>query len=443
VKTLTKNDAESGTTGRADDVTTADNLPAETDLNAPQTGPKRKKTNYFLLLFIGIAISSAAGLAWLVYAQGREETEDSYVDGHITTIGSRVAGVVIKVLVEDNQIVNEHQPLVRLDPNDYQVRVNKLHAALTMASKQLLATASKIGQSTLSATGQAMQASGSIDSSGANLERSQAALLAASAQEHQASARVRQQQAQVAYAESDYERYKTVYASRAVTKQQFDKSRENWDVAKEQLKESEDALDQAKRKVLQAAADIKDSTAHQQTSQGQYTSAVAAAKQTDIDKQQYQSNLAAIEQAKSDLDQANLELSYTKIDAPIAGRVGRKTVEVGQRIEVGQALMSIVQPNPWITANFKETQLTKMKVGQEAEIKIDAFPNKVFRGRVDSFSPASGAKFSVLPPDNATGNFTKVVQRIPVKIVFDKNSLGDYESRISPGMSTITTVIFK
>jgi membrane fusion protein, multidrug efflux system len=448
VKTIDKSDIESGTNGKAGNVAIMDDMddmPAktDTDVDSQQTVSKPKRTNYFLLLLIGIAISGAAGVGVWMYAQGREETEDSYVDGHITTISSRVAGVVTKVLVEDNQLVNEHQPLVRLDPNEYQVRVNKLQAALTMTGKQSLATGFKIGQSTISARGQAIQASGSINSSGADWERSQAALLAAQAQEHQASARVRSQQAQVEYAESDYERYKTVYANKAVTKQQFDKASETRNVAKEQLKESEDALDSAKKKILQAEADIKDAIAHQQTSQGQYTSAVAASKQTDIDKQQYQSNLAAIEQAKSDLDQANLELSYTKIDAPLAGRVGRRTVEVGQHLEVGQALMSIVQPNPWITANFKETQLNKMKVGQEVEIKIDSFPGKVFRGRVDSFSPASGAKFSVLPPDNATGNFIKVVQRIPIKIVFDKNSLGDYESRISPGMSCITTVIFK
>ena len=410
MKTIDKSDAESGANGKAGNVVIMndmDDMPAKTDLDSKQNGstPKPKKTNYFLLLLMGIVISGAAGLAWLIYAQGRADTEDAYVDGHITTISSRVAGVVTKVLVEDNQLVTEHQPLVRLDPNEYQVRVNKLQAALTMTSKQSLATGFKIGQSTMSARGQAIQASGSINSSGADWERSQAALLAAQAQEHQASAHVRSQLAQVAYTENDYERYKTVYANKAVTKQQFDKATENWNVAKEQLKESEDALDSAKKKVLQAEADIKDAIAHQQTSQGQYTSAVAASKQTDIDKQQYQSNLAAIEQAKSDLDQANLELSYTKIDAPLAGRVGRRTVEVGQHLEVGQALMSIVQPNPWITANFKETQLDKMKVGQEVEIKIDSFPGKVFRGRVDSFSPASGAKFSVLPPDNATGNF--------------------------------------
>jgi membrane fusion protein, multidrug efflux system len=437
-KTFERNAMETQTNGTIDA-----SEPAEVEVTKQSSKSKGARRKYFIMLAAAILVAGAIGLGWWVYAQGREETDDSYVDGHITTIGSRVSGVVTEVLVEDNQLVKENQPLVRLDPNDYQARADKLSAAVKISQKQTMASQSKIGQSTLSAKGQATQAAGSINSSGADLERSEAALLAAQAEERQAASHVQEQEAQVAYTKSDYERYKTVYASRAVTKQQYDRAVEAWHVAQAQLKEAEDSLDQSKRKVLQAAAQIKDAAAHQLTSQGQYTSAVAAEKQTDIDRQQYQSNLAAIDQAKFDLKQAQLDLSYTKINAPLAGRVGRKTVEVGQRIEVGQALMAVVQPNPWVTANFKETQLNKMKVGQQAEIKIDSFPGKIFKGTVDSLSPASGARFSVLPPDNATGNFTKVVQRIPVKIVFDKGSLGDYASRISPGMSCTSTVVFK
>ncbi len=266
-------------------------------------------------------------------------------------------------------------------------------------------------------------------------------MLAAQAEARQAAAKVTEQEAALNYRQSDFERYKVVYASKAVTKQQYDQAAAALEVARAQLKQAQDSLEQSKRKVMQSEADIKDATARQLTSQGQYTSAIAAEKQTDIDTSQYQSELASIEQAKSDLEEAELQLSYTKIDAP--GRIGKRTVEVGQRVESGQSLMAIVQPNPWVTANFKETQLTKMKVGQEAEIKIDSFPGKIFKGRVDSFSPASGAKFSVLPPDNASGNFTKVVQRIPVKITFEKNSVGEFASRITPGMSCVVTVDFK
>jgi membrane fusion protein, multidrug efflux system len=419
------------------------NEPVESQVTAQPAQSEGKRHKYFRTLVVAILASSAIGLGWWLYWQGEVETDDSFVDAHVTTISTRVAGTVTKVLVEDNQIVKLGQPLVCLDPSDYQARVDKLTAAVNVAEKHTLASQSKIGQSVLSARGQATQAKGSIDSSGADVERSNAALLAAQAEERRSVSKVHQAEAQLTYAKIDYERYKTVYANGAVTKQQYDKATESWHVAQAQLKEAEDGLEHANRMVLQAAADIKNAAAHQLTSQGQYTSAVAAEKQTDVDKQQYQSELANIEQAKADLKQAQLELSYTKIAAPIAGKVGKRTVEVGQRIQQEQALMAIVQPNPWITANFKETQLDKMRTGQEAIIRIDSFPEKVFTGHVDSLSPASGARFSILPPDNATGNFTKVVQRIPVKIVFDKETLGDYASRISPGMSCITKVIFK
>jgi membrane fusion protein (multidrug efflux system) len=415
--------------------------PSEQNPSIPAKPRPRKR--YFSFLLLGIVACGAAGGAWYCYSQGREETEDSYVDGHIATISSRVAGNVTQVFVSDNETVKGNQPLVRLDPRDYQLRINRLKAALKQAEKQTLAAHVRIGQSELSAQGQAIQANGSLSSSGADVEHAKAALHAAKAEERQAAARVRQQDAQVVFAKSDYERYKTVYANRAVTKQQHDRALASLNVANAQLKESIDALDQAQRKIVQAEADLKEAAGHQLTSRGQLTSAIAAGKQADIDKHQYQSNLDAVEQAKSDLDQAELQLSYTKIDAPVAGTVGRKSVEVGQRVEVGQPLMSVVQPDPWITANFKETQITKMKVGQEAEIKIDAFPGRTFKGRIDSFSPASGARFSLLPPDNASGNFTKVVQRVPVKIVFDRDSVRTCSARISPGLSCVTTVILK
>lgn len=417
---------------------------SRTDADGPvQAKIKKSRGKLFLFLGVTVLVFAAGGAIWWLLAQGHEETDDSYVDGHITTISSRVSGVVTQVLVEDNQMVKAGQPLLRLDARDFQARVDKFIAAKNAAEQRSKASKSKIGQSSLSAQGQATQAKGSIDRAGADIEHAKEALLAAKADERQAAAHVTEQEAELSYRQSDFERYKVVYASKAVTKQQYDRAAAALDVSKAQLRQAQDSLENSKRKVMQAEADIKDAVARQLTSQGQYTSAIAAEKQTDIDTSQYESELASIEQAKSDLEEAELQLSYTKIDAPMAGRIGKRTVEVGQRIEGGQALMAVVQPNPWVTANFKETQLSKMKVGQEAEIKIDAFPGKVFKGHVDSLSPASGAKFSVLPPDNASGNFTKVVQRIPVKITIDPDSVGAYGPRITPGMSCITTINFK
>jgi membrane fusion protein (multidrug efflux system) len=165
--------------------------------------------------------------------------------------------------------------------------------------------------------------------------------------------------------------------------------------------------------------------------------------QTQVNRSEYEADLGAIAQAQASLKDAQLQLSYTNISAPNQGRIGRKVVEVGQRVQPGQPLMAIVNNDYWVVANFKETQLERMQPRQPVEIKLDAFPHHPFMGRVESISPASGSTFALLPPDNATGNFTKIVQRIPVKVVFDPQSIRGYESRIAPGMSAEVSVELK
>ena len=166
----------------------------------------------------------------------------------------------------------------------------------------------------------------------------------------------------------------------------------------------------------------------------------ATSQQTEVSRQQYKVAQAAVTQAEVQLKSATLQLSYTVLKAPASGQVGNKTVQVGQRVQPGQTLMSLVQQQPWIVANFKETQLAKMQPGQLVEIKLDAVPGHRFVGRIDSLAPASGAKFALLPPDNATGNFTKIVQRVPIKVVFDADSIRGYESKLTSGMSAAVTV---
>jgi membrane fusion protein (multidrug efflux system) len=171
--------------------------------------------------------------------------------------------------------------------------------------------------------------------------------------------------------------------------------------------------------------------------------AQAAGEQTKVSRSQYDAAKAAIGQSEASVKDAQLQLSYTNITTPATGQIGRKSVEVGQRVQPGTRLMAIVSNDLWVVANFKETQLANMKPGQKVEIKLDAFGGHKFEGHLDSFSPASGAQFSLLPPDNATGNFTKVVQRIPVKVVFDAASIKGYESPIAPGMSATVNVELK
>ncbi|OKH43731.1 secretion protein HlyD [Calothrix sp. HK-06] len=325
-------------------------------------------------------------------------------------------------------------------------------------------------------------AKASVTQAQAGIPTAQAAVQQAQAGVQVAIANVSQAKANQVKAETDYRRYHTLFDQGVISHQQLDTTKAAYQVtvaqvqasqqgilqAQQQVKQSHESLQQAYAKVVQTKQDITKgeaslAQAKQQvtqaqervaeaqegitkakaqlaTSKGGLQLAATGNQQTKVSEQQYQATLAATAQQKAQVENAELQLSYTTITAPTAGQVGNKTVEVGQRVQPGQALMSIVEQKPWIIANFKETQLKKMRPGQEVEIKVDAFGGRTFQGKVDSLSPASGAKFALLPPDNATGNFTKIVQRVPVKITFDPSSMKGYESLIAPGMSAVISV---
>ncbi len=414
---------------------------AETNFDSATSLPPRKVNKVAVTTVLLTICTMLAGAIWWYYAHGREETDDAYVDGHITYISSRISGTVTLVLVDEHQSVKKEQLLILLDPRDQQTKVDEEKASLDEAQYQAVAAQSKIGQSSFSAQGQTAQATGDINSGQAGIAAARQSVLQARDQIRQAKARLRELVAQEAYARTDFERYKTVFEDRAVTRQQYDKAQQSLQVATAQREQSEENLRQCQKLELQAQSRVEGALAQLDKSKGTLTSAKATVAQGRIDEQQYQAMLASMQRHKAALSQAQLQLSYAQISAPVDGRIGKKSVEIGQRVEPGQTLMSVVQNEFWIMANFKETQVGKMHVGQVAEIKIDTFPDHTFRGRVSSLSPASGAKFSMLPPDNATGNFTKIVQRIPVKIVFDKQTLGTYPTQIAPGMSCLVTVI--
>jgi membrane fusion protein, multidrug efflux system len=262
------------------------------------------------------------------------------------------------------------------------------------------------------------------------LDSARATYQAAVAQRSAAVQAVQQAKSRVAQAQE------SIVSARAKLAQ----SQEGVARAKSQLAQAQAGVLQAKSRVAQAQEGVNRAKAQLTTSQGSVQQARAANIQTDVNKSQYQAALANVAQAEATLKDARLQLSYTKIVAPNDGRIGNKRVEVGQQAASGTPLLSIVANNPWVVANFKETQLSKMQPGQTVEVKIDALAKHSFIGRLQSVSPASGARFSLLPPDNATGNFTKIVQRIPVKVVFDPQSIKGYETRIAPGMSATVTV---
>lgn len=401
---------------------------------------RRRRTILLILLGVGAIAAGIFGYRWWRYASTHVDTDDAYVAGHVHQLNARINNTVAKVLVDDNQLVHQGQLLVHLDPRDYQVQVQQAEADLEAARRQASAASSNITVAATNAQGQTTQAQGNISAAVATISTNEAAVAAASAGIPAAAAQLAQAEANLHKTKADYSRYTSLTQSGATPRQQLDTAKAAYEEALAQQKSAIQGIRQAQAKLVQAQQDVANAQAKLVTSKGGLQQAQATTQQTKVNKSQYEAALAAIAQAQAKLKNAQLQLFYTNITAPADGRVGNKTVEVGQRVQPGQALMAIVEPQPWILANFKETQLERMRPGQRVEIKVDALRHHPFRGRVDSIAPASGAKFALLPPDNATGNFTKIVQRVPVKIVFDPQSLQGYESQIAPGMSTVVSV---
>jgi membrane fusion protein, multidrug efflux system len=435
-----------------------------------QPATKRNKRLPFILagLGIGATVAGIFGYRYWEFISTHETTDNAAVYGHIHQISSKVAGTVTEVMVNDNQQVKPGQLLIKLDPKDYENKVQQAQAALESAKRQANAAQANITLASQTTTGKTSQAQGDVSTAQAGIstaqavvEEARAGIPAAQAAVQEAEAGIPLAQSQVAQADAnlqkaqaDFNRYNSLFKSGAISDQQLDTARAAYAVAQGQknsalqsvqqaqarLAAAKVGVAQAQSKLAQAQEGITSARAKLAASKGGLQQATASGQQTTVSRSQYAAAQSAIAQSQAALKDAQLQLSYVNITAPSTGRIGRKNVEVGNRIQVGSPLMAVVDNDYWVVANFKETQLNKMKPKQVVEVKLDAFPSHLFKGYIDSVSPASGAQFSLLPPDNATGNFTKIVQRIPVKIRLDPNSLKGYETRLAPGMSAEVTV---
>jgi multidrug resistance efflux pump len=401
---------------------------------------RRKKVIAASAAAIGLIAVSAWGIRYWVWARAHEETDDAYVVGHVHPISARVAGAVEAVLVDDNQHVDANQVLVRLDPRDYQVRVAEAQAALAVARRQAATAATAVDFSSENAAAQLTQADGGTRSAEAAIATAEAMLAEATEGVPKAQAALSEAEANRRRAELDYQRYGELVAKDQVSRQQYDHARAAYDAAVAAKTAALQAVRQAEARVVQARESVGRARALLVEAQGKALSAHAAGTETSVRRRQRETALAAIQQAESVLQDASLQLSYTEVRSPVAGRIGRKGVEAGQRVQPGQPLLAVVEDDVWIVANYKETQLTHMKAGQHVEVTVDSFPDRTFSGIVDSISPGTGAQFALLPPDNATGNFTKIVQRVPVKIRLDRESVRGQERRFVPGMSVTAEV---
>jgi len=411
--------------------------------------PNKRPTNHIKkALLISAAVlaiggATVGGLRWYNYASTHEETDDAYTTAHMHAISSRINDTVAKVLVDDNEHVTAGQVLVLLDPRDYEVRVQSALAALKVAQHQAEAAQTSIKLSSTNAGGKTIEASGNVSNAVSMISKSQAAVLEARSAVPQAQAVLAERQAEEDRSEKDYVRFEKLAQQGAVSWQQRDQALRDFNVAKNATAAAQEDVKQAAAKLEQAEQSVSAARAQLVQSQGIAQQAEALHVQTQVDTSQYDVAKASIAQAQAQLSDAQLQLSYTKITSPVTGRVGKKSVEAGQRVQPGQQLMSVVADDLWVVANFKETQLEKIRKGEHVTVKIDSFPHQDFEGVVDSVSPGSGASFALLPPDNATGNFTKIVQRVPVKVRFDQSSIKGFEDLLVPGMSAVVNIAVK
>jgi membrane fusion protein, multidrug efflux system len=396
------------------------------------------------LLFWGgvgtLVVLLTFGVRYFLWSSHHETTDDAYLAGHLHPISARITDTVQQVLIDDNEHIVKGQTLVLLDPNDYKVKLDQARAALDAASRRADAAKAAIRSTSQSATAQTTQAHGSIGEAKASIQAAKAAVTAAEAGVTRANAQLQEANATLQREEVDLRRYEDLYAKEQVSKQSLDHQRASYQVALAGRVAGGEQVRQAQAQLVAAQQGVFRTEAQLTNSEGGLQSAQATMLETRVREGQFATAQAAMAQAAALLDDAKLQFSYTIIKAPVSGRIGKKSVEAGQRVQIGQPLMAIVEDQPWVVANFKETQLEKMRAGQRVEVQIDTFPKHKFYGRVDSLAPGSGNEFALLPPDNATGNFTKIVQRIPVKIVLDQDSVHGYENLLSPGMSSVVTV---
>jgi membrane fusion protein (multidrug efflux system) len=392
---------------------------------SPQGKPWENSRVRRLALGAGaVLLCALACLYW--YYQGRESTDDAQVDGDITPIASKVYGTVAEVLVNDNQLVKAGQVLVRIDPRDAQAAVDQASARLELAESQARAAGVNVPWTAeTTASGES--------SAQANLDRAQTAYdQARTVDIAYARANVEKSRANADLAQANLERMKPLAEKEEISKQQFDAVQAEARVAQSTLQADMERLAQAERNIEITRAALEAARANLATAQ-------ANAKGISVRKADEQGAIAAVQQARAALEAAQLQLSYTTIVAPVDGEVTHKQVEPGQIVQPGQSLMVVVPlQSVWVTANFKETQLANMRTGQKAYVSVDTY-GETFSGHVDSIAGATGARLSLLPPENATGNYVKVVQRIPVKIALDPVPPG--KAVLRPGMNVDATVV--
>lgn len=440
---------------------------APTDAILAESPNGNRKRRLLILGGIAVLVLAIGGVLYWLYARQFESTDDAFVDGDIVQISPRVSANVLKVYVESNEFVRKGDLLVDLNPESLEVRLEQARAQLQTAKgqyEQALANVNLTKHSTVAAQQQARsnvettqtnvgQQQIAAQSKKTQISQAQAALRTAQANLAQTTSQVSQPEADVRLADVEYQRRLNLFTRGDISRQSLDQAvnalqnaRSRLDAAHKQVNAAQSRVDEARANVdtasenyRQALAQVSVTRSQVGESQGRLEDANAAPERVDVSQSAVETARASESVAEAAVHEAELELSYTKIYAPEDGFVTKKSVEEGQLVQVGAPLMAISQSDDiWVVANFKETQLELMQPGQKVSVKIDAYPSESFNGHVESVQAGTGSRFSVLPAENATGNFVKVVQRVPVKIVFDEPT--DKVKKLVPGMSAEPSV---
>ncbi|MGI8788339.1 MAG: efflux RND transporter periplasmic adaptor subunit [Pyrinomonadaceae bacterium] len=462
-----------------------------------ETTPPKKKRSRLPIYIVGsvIFVGGIIGLAWWLHARQFATTDDAFVEGNISLITPKISSYVVRIHVQENQLVKKGDLLIELDSREPEAKLEEAQVAkqtalaelekanattaltrkngkagLTEASSNLETAKNNVEQSRLASDSKQNvieQNRSRAAVAEANLSQVQEQIPAAEASLAQARAQVPAAQAKIDYARAEFARNKSLFDAGDISKQEFEQSkrelsqieaamtmaekqveiaqaqfaalRRQVEVERSRVKEMQSGIASAESDYRQSLAQVDATASQANESLGRLQGAQTLPEQIAVQSSEISAAEAKVAQAENAIRQAELEVSYTKIYAPQDGYVARKTVQEGQLVQPDQSLMAITQNDFWVVANYKETQLEQMKIGQPVDIYIDAYPNTVFHGKIDSFQAGTGSRFSVLPSENATGGFVKVVQRVPVKIVFDRQP-DNQKYLLVPGMSVVPRV---
>jgi len=420
-----------------------------------------------IIAAIILLLAIVFGVRYWAYARSHESTDDAFVDGHIIQVSPKISGYVLKVYVHDNQSVNAGDLLAEIDSRDLEAKLDQAKAALTAGLAQQKQAQTQVTLTRVSTRANVRQAAAGVQQArsgvtgaraGASSERSRTAqtsagINTAEANMQQARAQLAAAQAEATRANADVARYQALFEKDEVSRQRLDQAIATARTANAQVEAANQRVAAAEAQISEARAATSAQSANAQRAESQVGGARAqvdealgrlaqantAPQQVAVSEAQAASAGANIEQLQAAVAEAELQLSYAKIYAPEAGRVTRKSIEVGALVQVGQPLMAVVPGDVWVTANFKESQIGNIRPGEPVDVTVDAYPGKVFKAHVDSLQAGTGSRFSLIPPENATGSYVKVVQRVPVKIVFEPNQI-DSQHLLAPGMSAVPEV---